>query len=88
MRKNVEVLYCDFCGEEVEGMLATARVRAFNDGKPKDTQIRLYNQIAFSYGGTRYIYDICSKCRKKVDNGEICVSTDMSADRSFTGANG
>lgn len=88
MRKNVEVLYCDFCGEEVEGMLATARVRAFNDCKPKDMQIRLYNQIAFSYGGTRYVYDICSKCRKKVDNGEICVSTDMSADRSFTGANG
>jgi hypothetical protein len=26
--------------------------------------------------------------RKNVDDGEVCVSTHMSLDRSFTGANG
>jgi hypothetical protein len=88
MRRNVEVISCDFCGEDVECMIATAKVRVYGKGEPIEKPIRLYNQIAFNYGGTRYVYDICSKCRKKVDDGEVCVSTDMSLDRSFTGANG
>ena len=84
MIRKVEVVSCDFCGEDIEGMLATAKVRDYGEGEPRDKPIRLYNQIAFNYRGTKYVYDICSKCRKKVDNGEICVSTDMSVDRSFT----
>lgn len=88
MRRKVEVVSCDFCGEDVEGMIATANVREFGKGEPIQKPIRLYNQIAFSYGGTRYVYDICSKCRKKVEDGEVCVSTDNSLDRSFTSANG
>ena len=84
MRKKVEVVSCDFCGEEVEGFLATAKLRNYGEGEPKDTPIRLYNQIAFNWSGTRYVLDICSKCQKKVYDGEICVSSDLSVDRSFT----
>ena len=29
MRRNVEVVSCDFCGEDVEGMIATAKVREY-----------------------------------------------------------
>ena len=84
MIRKVEVVSCDFCGEDIEGMLATAKVREYSKVEPRDKPIRLYNQIFFNWCGTTYVYDICSKCRKKVDNGEICVSTDMSSDRSFT----
>lgn len=83
MRKNVEVVSCDFCGENIEGMLVTAECRVYG-GEVKSTPVRLYNQIFFNWGGTRYAYDICSKCEDKLANGEISISTDMSLNRSFT----
>ena len=84
MIRKVEVVSCDFCGEDIEGMLATAKVREFGCGETRSTPVRLYNQIFFNWGGTRYTYDICSKCADKLANGEISISTDMSANRSFT----
>lgn len=84
MIRKVEVVSCDFCGENIEGMPVTAKVRDYGKGEPIDKPIRLYNQIAFNYGGTRYIYDICSKCEDKLANGEISISTDLSVNRSFT----
>lgn len=84
MRRNVEVVSCDFCGEDIEGMLATAKVRDYGKGEPIDKPVRLYNQIFFNWCGTTYVYDICSKCADKLANGEISISTDMSANRSFT----
>lgn len=84
MRRNVEVVSCDFCGEDIEGMIATAKVREYGKGEPRDKPIRLYNQIAFNYGGTRYVYDVCDKCKDKLANGEISISTDLSVNRSFT----
>lgn len=85
MRRNVEVVSCDFCGEDIEGKLATAKVREMGV-EPKEVPVRLYNQLFFCYGVTRYSLDICPKCQDKVAKGEICVSTDLSVDRRF--ANG
>lgn len=84
MIRKVEVVSCDFCGEDIEGMLVTAKVREFGKGELRDKTIKLYNQITFNYGGTKYVYDICSKCADKLANGEISISTDLIADRSFT----
>ena len=84
MRRKVEVVSCDFCGENIEGMLATAICRDYGCEKTDSKPVRLYNQIFFNWGGTRYVYDVCSKCADKLANGEISISTDMSADRSFT----
>ena len=84
MRRNVEVVSCDFCGADIEGMLVTGEVRTINCGEHKSTPVRLYKQIFFNWGGTKYVYDICSKCEDKLANGEISVSTDMSVNRSFT----
>lgn len=82
MRRKVEIVSCDFCGENIEGMPVTAKVR-INEGQ-RDVPVRLYNQIFFNWGGTRYEFDICHKCEDKLSNGEIGVSTDFSADRRFT----
>lgn len=89
MIRKVEIVSCDFCGDDVEGMLATAKVRDYCKGEPIDKEpidkpVRLYNQIFFNWCGTTYVYDICSKCADKLANGEISISTDMSADRRFT----
>lgn len=84
MIRKVEVVSCDFCGEDIEGMLATAKVRDYGKGEPIDKPVRLYNQIFFNWCGTTYVYDICSKCADRLANGEISISTDMSANRSFT----
>lgn len=84
MIRKVEVVSCDFCGDDVECMLATAKVRDYGKGEPIDKPVRLYNQIFFNWYGTKYVYDICSKCADKLANGEISISTDMSANRSFT----
>lgn len=82
MIRKVEIVSCDFCGEDIEGMPVTAKVR-INEGQ-RDVSVRLYNQIFFNWGGTKYAFDICSKCEDKLANGEISVSTDLSADRRFT----
>lgn len=82
MRRKVEIVSCDFCGEDIEGMPVTAKVR-INEGQ-RDVLVRLYNQIFFNWGGTKYAFDICSKCEDRLANGEISVSTDLSADRRFT----
>ena len=84
MIRKVEVVSCDFCGDDVEGMLTIAKVRAYCKGEPIDKPVRLYNQIFFNWCGTSYVYDICSKCAGKLANGEISISTDMSLNRSFT----
>lgn len=84
MKRNVEVVSCDFCGEDIEGMLVTAKCRVYGCEETRSTPVRLYNQIFFNWGGTKYVYDICSKCADKLANGEISISTDMSVNRSFT----
>jgi hypothetical protein len=84
VRRNVEVVSCDFCGENIEGMLVTGEVRTINCGERKYTPVRLYKQIFFNYDGTKYVYDICSKCEDKLANGEISISTDICVNRSFT----
>lgn len=82
MIRKVEIVSCDFCGEDIEGMPVTAKV-CINEGQ-RDVHVRLYNQIFFNWGGKKYAFDICSECEDKLANGEISVSTDLSADRRFT----
>ena len=84
MIRKVEVVSCDFCDEDIEGMLAKAKVREYGNGEPRDKPVRLYKQIYFNWRGTIYVYDICSKCEDKLANGEISLSTDLSVNRSFT----
>lgn len=86
MRRNVEVVSCDFCGEDIEGMPVTAKVR-INEGQ-RDVPVRLYNQIFFNWGRTRYSFDVCPKCKDKITSEKFQLSTDFCLDRSFTGANG
>ena len=47
MKRNVEVVSCDFCGEDIEGMLVTAKCRVFGCEETRSTPVRLYNQIYF-----------------------------------------
>ena len=84
MKRNVEIVSCDFCGEDIEGMPVTAKCRVYGCEKTDSTPVILYNQIFFNCGGTKYVYDICSKCKDKLDKGEISISTDLSVNRSFS----